>query len=271
MRFSEAVRMLTEHGVQNARHDARVIFMKFGGLGDRDLLGQDPSAESEALTDAILRRSAREPLQYIIGEVDFYRESYYVSPDCLIPRSDTEILVDTAVRLIPDGEKFIDLCTGSGCIAISTLKNTKNTTAVAVDISPAALKMAKKNAERNAVSDRLTLICKDALTETVDERYFAVLSNPPYVTEEAYAELEEEISKEPKLALVGAENGLIFYKRIISGYKDKLCDGGFFALEIGYDQGDALREIAAENGFSAEIIKDYGGNDRVALLKNNAQ
>jgi release factor glutamine methyltransferase len=190
-----------------------------------------------------------------------------VSPDCLIPRQDTEILVDFAVHNIPAGKRFIDLCTGSGCIAVSTLKNTEKTEATAIDISEPALDLARENAKRNEVADRLSFVLADVLEYAPKDEYFAVLSNPPYVTEAAYTKLQPEIYHEPKIAFVGGESGTVFYERIIDLYKNKIAKGGFFAFEIGFDQGDALTELARKNGMLSEIIKDFSGLDRVAILK----
>ena len=190
-----------------------------------------------------------------------------MSEDCLIPRSDTEILVDFAVKNIPRGERFVDLCAGSGCVAVSTLKNTKDTFAAAVDISEPAIAVAKENAMKNGVSDRCEFICRDVLSEAVPGEFFAVLSNPPYVSEEEYEGLAPEIYFEPKIAFVGGSDGLDFYRRILDLYKEKLKENGFFAFEIGYNQGDALISLAKERNMSCEILKDYSQNDRVAVIK----
>lgn len=267
MKISEAIRLLSEAGIDSARRDAREIFVRIGGFKLSELIISDAEANSLKVCEAIARRAQREPLQYIIGEVDFYKERYTVSPECLIPRSDTELLVDYAVRNLPEGESFADLCTGSGCVAISTLKNTKNTRAVAVDISEGALALARKNAEQNGVSDRLSFVLKDVKGEVLEGEFFAILSNPPYVTDEEYTRLEPEIYHEPKLAFVGGEDGLDFYKSILSLYINKIKPEGFLAFEIGFEQGDALRALAKENGATAEILKDLSGNDRVAVIK----
>ncbi len=267
MKLSEAVKILADAKVPSPRHDARELFMKVGGMSLTELISGDASCDLPELQAAIDRRKNREPLQYIIGSVDFYRESYEVCPDCLIPRQDTEILVDFAVNNIPSGKKFLDLCTGSGCVAISTLKNSENTTAVAVDISEGAISVAKRNAKKNGVSDRVEFLIGDVFNPPCKEKYFAILSNPPYVREEVYAELEPEIYFEPKIAFTAGDFGLEFYKKIITLYKKMLDPCGFFAFEIGYDQGESLKEIAKSNGMSCEIVKDYSDNDRVAVIR----
>jgi len=268
MTLDEAIRILRECGIKSAEEDARLIFSEIGGIARHALVLRDTECDSTQVNEAIARRSSGEPVQHIIGSVGFYRESYEVSRDCLIPREDTELLVDYAVKHIPSGESFIDICTGSGCIAISTLKNTSETHALAIDLSDAALAMAKRNAERNGVSKRLMLSHGDALDFSPTEPVFAILSNPPYVTEEEYLTLEPELSFEPKMALVGGADGLDFYRRIIPNCKDRLKKGGFIAFEIGYRQANALAALAEKNGMTAEIHRDLSGNDRLAVLRN---
>ena len=267
MKLSEAITLLQNAGIDDPVYDAKEIFRRVGGLSTADLISREASTDSDAAISAIGRRAKREPLQYIIGEVGFYRETYEVSDACLIPRSDTEILVDYAVKNIPRGARFIDLCTGSGCVAVSTLKNTDNTTAIALDLSEDALSVAKRNAAKNGVSDRIGFISADVLSYKPDGEFYAILSNPPYVTSAAYKSLEPEIYFEPKMAFVGGEDGLDFYRSITRAYKDRISEGGFIAYEIGFDQGEALKSIAASEGMSCVIIKDLSKNDRVAVLK----
>jgi release factor glutamine methyltransferase len=265
MTLKEAIELLRDSGVDSPEYDARELFRVFGNI-DSPIITCDASSDSERLVSAVKRRANREPLQYIVGTVGFYREEYKVTPDCLIPRSDTEILVDYAVKNIPKGEIFADLCSGSGCVGISTLKNTLYTRCDAFDVSDGALALTRENARLNGVSDRITVEKKDLLKESPDKEYFAILSNPPYIPREVYEGLEKEIFSEPRLAFVGGEDGLLFYERLTPVCKERLKDGGFIAYEIGYDQAEALNEIAKRNGLSCRIIKDYCGNDRVAVL-----
>lgn len=263
MTLSEAVKILEAAGVDSPLYDARELF----GLFCPKPVMLNTNCDDPELSEMIERRKMREPLQYIIGNVDFYRENYTVTPDCLIPRADTEVLVDFAVKNLPRGARFIDLCTGSGCVAVSTLKNSCETTAVAVDISPAALEIARQNAEKNGVTGRLELICQDALSGAVTDYAFALLSNPPYVADEVYESLEGEIFCEPKIAFVGGRDGGDFYRKLTPMYKDVIDKRGFIAYEIGYDQAELLKNIAKENKMTCEIIKDLSGNDRVAVLR----
>lgn len=267
MTLREAVTLLRSCGVDSPEYDAREIFCASEGRSRAEIIGMESVAASAQFEEMIKRRAAREPLQYILGEVGFFRESYKVTPDVLIPRADTEILVEYATAEIPRGARFLDLCTGSGCIAVSTLKNTVDTTALAVDVSEAALAVARENAERNGVSERLTLKRADLLCEVPEGKYFAVLSNPPYVSESDYLGLESEIYHEPRTAFVGGSDGLDFYKRLIPLSIDLIEDGGFAAFEIGFDQGESVSKIAEMLSVDHRILRDYAGNDRVLVIR----
>lgn len=266
MTLAQAIEILKENGIDSPEYDARELFRVFGKL-NTSLITLRTESNAEELIRAIERRSEREPLQYITGSVGFYREEYKVTPDCLIPRQDTEILVDYAVKHIPKGETFADLCSGSGCIGISTLKNTKNTLCDSYDVSDGALALTSENARLNGVSERITVTKKDLLIEDIDKEYFAILSNPPYIPRSVYEGLEKEIFKEPSIAFVGGEDGLVFYERLIPVCINRLKEGGFIAFEIGFDQGASLEKLAKTYSLSFELIKDYSGNDRVVVLR----
>ena len=272
MTLNETAKILDSAGIEDAKDEARLLFELVGKIPRQALIGNDVDCSTDALLCAIERRASREPLQYIVGEVDFYRERYAVSPECLIPRSDTEILVDYAVKNIPDGKFFLDLCTGSGCVAISTLCNTRGTRAEAFDISDGALAIAKGNAEKNGVSDRLLFTKADVSKPFgTAERPFAILSNPPYVSASAYDALAPEISFEPRIAFVGGEDGGDFYRALVPVCKELIDREGFFAFEIGFDQADLARNLADEHSLSVEIIKDFSGIDRVAVYRFNSK
>ena len=272
MRLTEAAARLRAAGIENEIYEARLLFSHFGGLSPSMLYGRDAEAEDARIEPYLLRRERHEPMAYILGEQGFYRESYLVSPETLIPREDTEILVDDAVRRLPKGARFADLCTGSGCSALSVLNNTEGTTAVAVDLSEGALKVARKNAERLGLSDRARFaradVLSDALSEALssDAPFDAILCNPPYIPREVYETLAPEIFFEPESAFVGEEEGMIFYRVLISALRPMLKAGGFLSFEIGYDQAERMRALAQESGYDAEILKDLSGNSRVALL-----
>lgn len=267
MTLNEAASILKEAGIDSPLYEARQIFSEVGNIPIERLIFGAEADDDSAVCAAVKKRAERIPLEYVIGHTYFYREKYTVTPDCLIPRGDTERLVDYAVAHIPKGELFVDLCTGSGCVALSVLNNTEKTEALAVDISDAALAVARKNANDLGLSDRAGLISADALGDAVCQRCYAVLSNPPYVTEDEYPTLSEEIHKEPRIAFVGGRDGLDFYRKITQTYRSVIADDGFIAFEIGYRQAAALCDIAKSNSMSCEILTDLAGNDRVAVLR----
>ena len=267
MKLRDAVALLQAGGVEDAEYSAREIFLHFGGVSMLDITLGRADSDAPEIAEALRRRAGREPLQYILGFADFYRERYTVTEDCLIPRSDTELLVDIAVGRIPAGERFADLCTGSGCVGISALKNTVGTKALLVDVSERALAVARKNAEDNGVSDRAELLQMDLMSDAPQGEFFAFLSNPPYVSSSAYKDLPREIYSEPSIAFIGGEDGADFYRSMTPRLKSRLKPGGFIAYEIGFDQAEILKEIAAENSMSCSIFTDLSGNDRVALLE----
>lgn len=207
-----------------------------------------------------------EPLAYILGEWDFYDLTFRVTPACLIPRPDTEHLCDYLIRHLPRGAYFADLCTGSGCIAITVLHHRPDVTAYAVDLSPDALAVAKENAERNGVSARIRWEIADILQPPASGAplYDAIVSNPPYIASAVVDTLADSVRCfEPRLALDGGADGLKFYRALLHDHLPTVKDGGFLAMEIGYDQGDALRALAP----ACKIFPDYAGNDRLVIVQ----
>lgn len=239
--------------IENAAGEARLLWEAFSG---------------EVPTEAIDRRCAHYPLQYILGEWGFWKESYEVNEHCLVPRPDTEHLVEQAIARLPQNANFLDLCTGSGCVAISTLCSRPDTYATAVDLFPETLALAERNAVRNGVRERFTPKLCDVLAGCEwEERFDAILSNPPYIRAEAMETLSCEVKHEPFAALLGGEDGLDFYRAILEKWRRLLKPNGFFLFEIGYDQADELRMLALSHGLTATVFRDYGGNDRVVFLK----
>ena len=205
--------------IENAEWDALCLMEHFCAVSPSLLrAAPDRDYQSAALEDAVRRRIAHEPLQYILGEWEFYRQRYEVSPHCLIPRADTEMLVETAIRLLPIGARFADLCTGSGCIAVSTLSERPETQAVALEKFPKTLEIATRNAQKNGVADRFCGLCADVLTSPAEicehAPFDAILSNPPYIPSGDIASLSPEVHNEPLAALDGGEDGLLFYRAI---------------------------------------------------------
>ncbi len=255
MNQQEITEKLRAAGVENAAFEARLLCETFMG---------------EALVRATDRRCTHYPLQYILGSWEFYRESYEVNEHCLIPRSDTEILVEEAIKRLPSGARFLDLCTGSGCVAISTLAGRPDTTATAIDLFPETLALAGRNATRNRVESRIELLLLDVLQAppAVLARggFDAILSNPPYIKDDVVPTLQKEVGFEPPAALLGGTDGLDFYRAILDMWCVLLKPQGLLLLEIGYDQATAITALAAQHGFASAIKKDFGGNDRVAVL-----
>lgn len=266
MTLAELSRLLSTGGVPDPDTDARLLISHLFGVSPAALYAdRERSYESDALRLAVKRRLAREPLQYILGEAAFFEELYEVSPDCLIPRADTELLVEKAIALLPSGAHFADLGTGSGCVAISVLAHRGDLSAAALDVSESALALATRNAEKNGVSDRFTPILSDmrAPLPASAGNVTAILSNPPYIAAAVVDTLERELFFEPRLALDGGDDGLDFYRAILDTHKVSL-----YLFEIGFDQGAALTALAQERGLFCEIFKDLGGRDRVAVIKS---
>ena len=273
MTYTEICLALNEAGIENFRGEASMLICRFCNINKAELLqkGKDEDFPSEELEDAVIKRCSHYPLQYILGYWEFCHETYRVTKDTLIPRQDTEKLVELAIRFLPEKARFIDLCTGSGCIAISTLAARPDCHAVAVDLFEPTLEIARENAETNGVGARIGFAREDVLhPEFMKELgdFDFILSNPPYIETKQLSLLDEELSYEPSSALDGGEDGLTFYRVIISEYTEYLRRGGAMLLEIGCDQAKAVSEIAAAKGLLCEVYKDYGGNDRVAYITN---
>lgn len=228
--------------------------------------GLDGEALDEAVADAKREMEQGKPLAYITGEQAFYDLVFSVDERVLIPRPDTERLVEKALSLLPAGASFADLGTGSGCVAVTVLHHRKDVTALALDKSEGALAVAQKNAEAAGVLDRLRLLHGDMLENPLgNERFALILSNPPYIPQKDMAAYPS-LAYEPQEALVGGEDGLDFYRCLLKDYRGNLAENGAFLLEIGYDQKKAILALAAQYGYEGEVYKDYGGNDRVAYL-----
>lgn len=255
------------------KYEAAILLESYIGVRREKLpLCRNEVFISETLENAVKKRCTHYPLQYLIGEWQFCTETYIVTPDCLIPRADTELLVETAKTLLPQGGRFIDLCTGSGCIAISLLAARPDATGIAVDLYGNTLSVAKRNAERNGVEGCLEFLKEDVLIPNFMKdlgSFDLILSNPPYIATEVVDTLSPEVSHEPRAALDGGVSGLDFYRVLISEYPRYLNEGGRMILEIGYDQGDMISSLARAAGLNCSIQKDLGGNDRMAILSPN--
>ena len=220
------------------------------------------------------KRRRRIPLAQILGRQSFYGLDFFVNEDVLIPRADTECLIDLVLEDYAELAKtekgnslplrILDLCTGSGCIGISVAKHLPYQELLLVDLSEKALAVAKKNAEKH-LGENVTLLQSDLLTEVQGKRFSLLLSNPPYIVSRVIPGLEREVSEyEPKMALDGGEDGLVFYRRIAREAKKVLLPGARLYLEIGYDQGESVKDIFQKEGYEAvEVFPDLSGNPRV--------
>ena len=243
------------------------------------------------------KRRRRIPLAQILGRQSFYGLDFYVNEDVLIPRADTECLVDLVLEDYADlakqagktyaekrnsehvsnkhednveneanssSLKILDLCTGSGCIGISVAKHLPYQELLLVDLSEKALAVAKKNAEKH-LGENVTLLQSDLLTGVQGKKFSLLLSNPPYIVSRVIPGLDREVSEyEPKMALDGGEDGLVFYRRIAKEAKAVLLPGARLYLEIGYDQGESVKDIFQKEGYEAmEVFPDLSGNPRV--------
>ena len=218
--------------------------------------------QEEQYREALVRRAQRIPLQQITGEQEFMGLSFLVNEHVLIPRQDTEILVEETAKFLQDGMRYLDLCTGSGCILLSLKTLRPGAEGEGADLSPEALKVAGKNRERLGLEVRLT---ESDLFDKIEGTFDVIVSNPPYIKREEIESLMDEVRlHEPYMALDGHEDGLYFYRRIVEEAPGYLRKGGGLFLEIGWDQGESVSELLRQQGFSdVKVVKDLAGLDRV--------
>lgn len=260
--------ILKEAGIAEYKEDAKYILEQGLGIESRDYLLNMNNAMTEAdlsKYDKLIQiRATGKPCQYIFNETEFMGLSFYVDERVLIPRGDTELLVDEALAylLSIENPKAIDVCTGSGCIILSLASYCHGLEAMGIDISEDALEVAKINRERLEVAVSFEL---GDLLEGRQEKVHLITANPPYITKEELKELDSSILKyEPHLALDGGEDGLIYYRKLIPMAYERLLENGLLMVEIGYQQGEAVKKIFEEAGFdSVKCIRDYQGYDRI--------
>ena len=277
--LKEASRILDGSGVPEARRDASSLLSFVLGK-DRTFLishAEDPVNEDslDQLREFVERRAAGEPLQYILGVQDFYGREFRVTPDVLIPRPETELLVEAALEVTNSDDAFIcDVGTGSGCIAITLLCEIPHARAVAIDKSPAALEIAKLNAAKQSVADRAVFTASDCF-DALDPREFQfdlVVSNPPYVSEAALAGLQREVrDHEPVVALSPGRDGLSVIRRLLTQAPAYLKPNGHMLMEIGFDQGEAVRNLVDESAWALlEVRPDLQCIPRIVVLQKRA-
>ena len=270
MNYTEAFLMgmqkLKEAEIGEAQLDARLLLEEVCGTdhntllchGDREM----SEAEEEQYRRALEQRAVHVPLQHLLGYQDFMGLRFQVNEHVLIPRQDTEILVEEAMRYLHDGMRILELCTGSGCILLSLLHYSNDCEGVGVDISQEALRVAAQNAE---LLDIKADFLKSDLYEKVTGKFDLLVSNPPYIERKVIPTLMEEVREyDPYIALDGGEDGLDFYRRIIGGAQDYLKRGGQILMEIGSGQAKAVSELLREAGFKEiDVCRDFAGLDRV--------
>ena len=263
--LAKAVDKLQQMEVPDADIDAWYLLSYVTGL-DRAaffLHGDEPMAEPDMIRyrDLVTKRGERIPLQHLTGEQEFMGLDFHVNEHVLIPRQDTECLVERVLPYV-DGKRVLDVCTGSGCIGISIQSFCSNTQVTAADISEDALKVAQKNAKENQVP--VEFVHSDLFKE-ISGSYDMIVSNPPYIPSKVIETLMPEVrDHEPIKALDGKEDGLYFYRRITEESVAYLKPGGYLLYEIGHDQGEAVSSYMRENGFDEiEVIRDLAGLDRV--------
>ena len=267
--------LLLDSAGEAAAYEAKEIIGSVLQLREAEIsmipfLGREISDEACAEAEALVsRRNTREPLEYILGKAWFFGLCFDVSSDCLIPQADTEIVCEKLISKLKNGARFADICTGSGCIALAALANTKNTTAVGYDISDSALSVAKRNAEKFGLTERFQVrkadvFSPDFLSET--EPFDIIVSNPPYIETAVIETLSPEVQREPHIALDGGADGLDFYRRLLDVCPSHIKKGGALLLEIGYDQKEALSKLCLAHGYAFEFYRDFGGNNRVCAV-----
>lgn len=270
MRYREALaegtKILEAADIKTARLDAWYLLehvchitRQYFYLHDAEELKDEESQEYEL---AIRKRAERVPLQYITGEQEFMGMTFKVNPSVLIPRQDTETLVEEILKLCKPDARVLDLCTGSGCIIISMVRNLPGIEAHAGDISRQAINVAKENAKLNQTAVAFE---RSNLFEAFSGKFDVIVSNPPYIPTEEIVKLMPEVRDfEPHEALDGEEDGLFFYRKIVAQSVEYLNEDGILCMEIGYDQGAAVSEMMKHFGFlDVTVVKDLAGLDRV--------
>ena len=279
--LKEGTTVLEENKIQEARLDAWLLLEYVTGIS-RALYYADPGKmlekeKAEEYRQLIRQRAEHIPLQHITHQAYFMGFEFYVNENVLIPRQDTETLVEKALEILQgqDKPRVLDMCTGSGCILLSILAMKENAIGTGADVSDKALLVAKRNAEGLNVADRAEFVESDLFSspffkETTGKEvplYDILISNPPYIRSAVIDDLMEEVKgHDPRIALDGHEDGLYFYRRIVSEGKAYLREEGWMLFEIGYDQGEDVSTLLKEAGFiHVQVIKDLAGLDRVVL------
>ena len=268
--LNNADKVLKDANIVNSFYEARILLEYVLDKSKEWIMvhiNERIEPEAKIFFDVLVKKRVDGiPLQYIIGKCGFMGNEFFVSEAVLIPRSDTEVWVEKVIELarIKKSKSILDLCTGSGCIAISLKKALNNVDLYAVDISDEALEIAKKNAEYNNVE--ITFYKSDLFSNLSDIRVDIIVSNPPYIPDSDIKSLDKDVLNEPYIALAGGVDGLDFYRRISRNVGSFLNDDGYLVFEFGYNQSEQVIEILEDNNFKVlNIIKDYSGNTRAVV------
>lgn len=271
--YEQGCRTLQAAGIEEAALDARLLLEAVCGTDRNDLLvhGEQPVAPEaeEKYFGWIGKRAGRIPLQQLTEEQDFMGLTFNVNEHVLIPRQDTEILVEEVLKELHDGMRILDMCTGSGCILLSLLHYSNDCEGLGVDLSAEALKVAGRNVLKVLTPEKAehAHFLQSDLFEKVEGKFEIIVSNPPYIASAEVEKLMPEVrDHEPRMALDGTEDGLHFYRRIIEEAGKHLVSSGMLFFEIGYDQGQAVSELMRTEGYcEVQVVQDYAGLDRVVL------
>lgn len=270
-----ASEVLEQNGVPDARREAGALLTHVTGK-DRTFLishAEDVVGESNLrrFLEVIQRRAGGEPAQYIIGSQDFYGRAFRVTPAVLIPRPETELLVEAALKVMNENAKICDVGTGSGCIAITVLCERTDARAVAVDVSEAALEVARENAREQSVEPRIVFRVSDCFTalDPETDQFDLIVSNPPYVSAKALPGLQREVKDhEPLVALSPGEDGLVVIRRLLNESRSFLRESGYLFMEIGFDQGEAVQQLVDKSVWNLkEVLPDLQCIPRIVVLQ----
>ena len=267
--LESAILYLQKQGVEEARQDAWLLLEYVCGISHSTYFvhseDEMPKEQQEQYEALVRKRGEHIPLQQLTGEQEFMGLTFLVNEHVLIPRQDTEVLVEEVMKNLHDGFRILDLCTGSGCILLSLLHYSNDCSGVGADLSEEALEVARKNAEQ--LGESSALFVQGDLFAPVEGKFEIIVSNPPYICSDVIPTLMEEVREhEPMQALDGGADGLDFYRKIIQGAKEHLCGGGQLFFEIGYDQGEAVQRLMEQAGYrEVECVQDFAGLDRVVF------
>lgn len=271
--YEQGCRTLQAAGIEEAALDARLLLEAVCGTDRNNLLvhGEQPVAPEaeEKYLNWIRQRAEHIPLQQLTGEQDFMGLTFSVNEHVLIPRQDTEILVEEVLKELHDGMRVLDMCTGSGCILLSLLHYSNDCEGLGVDLSAEALEVAGRNVLKVLTPEKAehAHFLQSDLFEKVEGKFEIIVSNPPYIASAEVEKLMPEVrDHEPRMALDGTEDGLYFYRRIIEEAGKHLVSSGMLYFEIGYDQGQAVSELMRTEGYcDVQVVQDYAGLDRVVF------